>query len=289
MPGEASASKLIYEAEDLKSAELATSSFGQGFNVTMIQMAAGMSSLINGGYYYQPHVVKEIRDADGNLVKNISTEAQYSTISASTSDFITEALIQTVEDGTGHYVALEGYTLGGKTGTAEKLPRGSGEYVISFASFVQTDEPELLLYVVIDNPGIADKNSSMWAQLLSQEIWKELLPYYNLFSESDEDYISETDEAYNPYEDDSINQPWIESVEDDSDETDAEGTVWETEIDENGEVSWYYTDEQGNRIEGEGPSGETGEGTQSEESAESDGEEAAEVSEEAEEASGELP
>lgn len=133
LPGEATCEGLLYEAEDMHEAELATNSFGQGYNVTMIQQAAAVASIINGGYYYQPHMVKEIRNADGAVVETIDPVLVRQTVSAETSAQLRQMMLQVVEEGTGMFARIAGYEIAGKTGAAEKLPRGTGDYEIGRA------------------------------------------------------------------------------------------------------------------------------------------------------------
>ncbi|RZT00681.1 stage V sporulation protein D (sporulation-specific penicillin-binding protein) [Cuneatibacter caecimuris] len=185
LPGEAAG--ILYQEEKLKDAELATGSFGQGFTVTMVELASAISSAINGGYYYQPHLVKQVLDSKGAVIDNKESVPVSRVVSEETSKFIREALYQTVNQGTGGVAKIDGYKIGGKTGTAEKLPRGNGKYVISFISFAPADNPELLLYVVIDTPNVNNPNSSEKAQLVAKAIWEELLPYANIYSSEAED------------------------------------------------------------------------------------------------------
>ena len=119
LPGEASCEGLLYTKDNMQVADLATNSFGQNFNVNMIQMVAGFSSLINGGYYYKPHVVKQILNSNGGVVANYDKELIKQTITKDTSDFLRQALVNTVNGGTGKTAAVEGYDVGGKTGTAQ--------------------------------------------------------------------------------------------------------------------------------------------------------------------------
>ena len=119
----------------------------------MIQMAAAFASVINGGSYYEPHVVKQILNDQGSVVKKIEPNLVRETVSQSTSDFIRHALFMTVDDeeGTGKAGRVAGYKVGGKTGTAEKLPRSAHNYLVSFCGFAPADDPQLV-YVVIDTP-----------------------------------------------------------------------------------------------------------------------------------------
>ena len=145
LPGEASTASLIFSEEQLARTEsnLAVSSFGQGFNVTMIQLASSFCSLINGGNIYQPHVVKKIVDGSGNTVQEISPVVTKETVSQEVSDTLRDYMYTVVSEGTGAKAAVEGYAIGGKTGTAEKVPRGSGNYVVSFIGFAPVDDPGL--------------------------------------------------------------------------------------------------------------------------------------------------
>lgn len=199
LPGEASASTLNFDLDELHDVELATSSFGQGFNTTMVQMASAICATINGGYYYTPHLVKEVRDGNQMVISVPSEEPVTQVISEKTSEYIRDALLATVDEGTAGYVKIAGYELGGKTGTAEKGERGSGNYVISLASFVPGADSDVFLYVVIDQPDLEDQNSSKWAQLLSKRIWMELLPYLNIHSSIDgNDYIDPGESGDDP-------------------------------------------------------------------------------------------
>ena len=205
LPGESSCEGLLYEESQLNVSELATNSFGQGYNVTIIQQAAAIASLINGGNYYQPHVVKEIRNAGGAVVETKNPILVRQTISSETSAEMRQMMVDVVENGTGNLARIAGYRIGGKTGAGQKLPRSSGNYVISFISFLGEDNPELLLYVVIDVPKVDDQSSSAQAQYLAKEIWSDLLPYYNEYP-SDE-YLKDGEEADvstdNPFAEDS--------------------------------------------------------------------------------------
>ncbi len=118
LPGESTG--LIYSADSMGVTDLATNAFGQNFNVTMIQLASAFCSLINGGYYYQPHVVSQILNADGEVMKTVEPTVMRLTVSSSTTEFLKEALFETVESGTGSAAAIAGYSIGGKTGTAQK-------------------------------------------------------------------------------------------------------------------------------------------------------------------------
>lgn len=132
LPGEADAAGLVYSADKMGPTELATNAFGQNYNCTMIQMAAALCSVINGGSYYEPHVVRQILNEQGSVVERKDPVLVRETVSQSTSDFLKEAMFQTVENGTGGAAKVAGYQVGGKTGTAEKQPRSAKNYLVSF-------------------------------------------------------------------------------------------------------------------------------------------------------------
>lgn len=183
LPGESSASSLIYRADHYgatlyeKQTSLATNSFGQGFNCTMIQMASAFASLINGGYYYQPHVVKEIQNKNGDIIETEDKTVVCRTISESTSKKIKKYMKSTVssEKGTGRKARIDGYSIGGKTGTAEKLPRDKKNYYISFMGFTPVENPQLLIYVTIDEPNIENQDNARLAVGLEKECMKAIV------------------------------------------------------------------------------------------------------------------
>lgn len=180
-------SGLVYDEEGLNPVELATSSFGQGINVTMIQMAAAFCSLINGGNYYTPHTVRQILDENGSIIENNEPELVRKTISKTTSDLMKQYMAGVVTEGTGSRAAVDGYTIGGKTGTAEKIPRNQGNYVLSFIGFSPVENPQIMLYVAVDEPNVESQSTSGAGALLFHAIMEDLLPYMNVYQSSDED------------------------------------------------------------------------------------------------------
>lgn len=177
LPGEASTEGLLYNVENMDSSSLATNAFGQNFNVTMTQLAASFCSLINGGEYYKPHVVKQIQDENGNVTKTIEPVVLKRTISEETSEIIKDYMYGVVEEGTGSSAAVEGYAVGGKTGTAEKLPRRNGKYLVSFIGYAPQDNPQVVVYVVIDEPNAAYQANSGFATEMASNIMKDIFPY----------------------------------------------------------------------------------------------------------------
>ncbi len=186
LPGEAKTDTLIKGVEEMGSADLATYSFGQNFNVTMIQLASGFCSLINGGEYYQPHLVKKIVDDNGNTVETIEPVLLKQTISKQTSDTIKGYLYNTVTSGTAKSAKVEGYSMGGKTGTAEKYPRGNQKYLVSFIGFAPVEDPEVLVYVVINEPNVENQAQSSLATNLAKDIFTELFPYMNIYKDEED-------------------------------------------------------------------------------------------------------
>ena len=152
LPGEVSAEYLMYTEERINATELATMSFGQSFNCTSIQAITAFSALINGGNLMKPYVVSHIVDETGAVVLENKPELVRKVISQETSDIVRQFLITTVETGTGAKAKIEGYTFGGKTGTAEQGVRGSGEHTVSFIGYLPVDDPEYIVMTVIHKP-----------------------------------------------------------------------------------------------------------------------------------------
>lgn len=179
------ASGLVYQEENLNPVELATSSFGQGLTVTMIQNGAAFCSVINGGNYYEPHIVKQIVNENGGIIQNIEPTILRKTVSEETSEFMRNTLFKVVDAGTGQKVKVEGYTIGGKTGTAEKLPRGNGKYLLSFIGFAPVDNPQVVVYVTVDEPDVEDQSATGYGTILAHSIFERLLPYMNVYQDSE--------------------------------------------------------------------------------------------------------
>ena len=185
LPGEGETSGLLYTPEKMDAASLATNAFGQNFNVTMTQMAASFCSLINGGNYYEPHVVKQIQDENGNVTENKDPVLVKKTISQETSEIIKDYMLGVVEEGTGATAAVEGYAVGGKTGTAEKLPRGNGKYLVSFIGYAPQENPQVMVYVVIDEPNVEYQANSGFATQLASQIMTDIFPYLGIEKAAD--------------------------------------------------------------------------------------------------------
>ena len=185
LPGEGKTSSLIYTEDTIKPVDLATNAFGQNFNCTMIQMVSAFSSLVNGGTYYQPHLVTKITDASGNAVSTIEPKAVKQTVSESTSDQIRDYLYDVVSKGTAGTAKVDGYSMGGKTGTAQKIPRKDRKYLVSFMGFAPVENPQLVIYCVVNEPNVGDQAHSYFAQNIVREILEEVLPYMNMYPDEE--------------------------------------------------------------------------------------------------------
>lgn len=187
LPGETAG--VLIDLKNLNQTELATSSFGQSFTVNMMQMAASFASLINGGIYYEPHVVMAIKNSSGATIEKINPVVVSKTVSADTSAFIKEAMYLTVQEGTAGKAQVEGYMMGGKTGTAQKYPREDKKNLVSFLGFVETEERTVVAYVVIDEAHDPEKMSkSSTASTLAAAILEETLPYLRMYPEGEIKY-----------------------------------------------------------------------------------------------------
>ena len=175
----------------------------------MTQMVAGFSSLVNGGNYYEPHFVKQILNSNGAVVEEIEPVLVKKTISKDVSETMKKYLYATVEDGTAKYAQVEGYTVGGKTGTAQKYTkdeegktvRDDVNYLVSFIGFAPADNPEVVLYVIVDEPQVEKQSNSKYAQELAADIFADILPFLGV-------YPSEGSEPnyYNPDDYDNVEE-----------------------------------------------------------------------------------
>lgn len=180
LPGEKSTMSQIYTADNMGVTDLATNSFGQNFYVTMLQMMAGTGALVNGGNYYKPYVVQQVMDENNRVISNTEPTLVRKIVSENTVDIIREGMRGVVEYGTGKRAAVEGYDVGGKTGTAEKLPRGNGKYLVSFIGAVPISDPEILIYVIVDEANSADQGGTSFGAILAGRILEEALPYLGI-------------------------------------------------------------------------------------------------------------
>lgn len=194
LAGEARTASVVFNEQSMGPSELATASFGQGYNVTMIEMVTAFSSIINGGYYYEPHMVSKITNANGDTVKNIEPRVLKQTISSTTSEQMRQYLYAAVAEGTGKSARPAGYAIGGKTGTAEMVPRDHINYVVSFIGFAPVDNPQIAIYCVVDRPNVADQPHATYATGIVKNILTEVLPYLHI-GKTEEMTIAEQEEV----------------------------------------------------------------------------------------------
>lgn len=193
LPGEEEG---LTKSSTMSDTDLATNSFGQNVNVNMIQMAAAFSSLINGGNYYQPHIVKRIEKPSGEVVKSFDATLVKQTVTSSTSQYLKRYLKSTVDSGLAMKAGVTGYSIGGKTGTAEKNPRSALKWLISFIGFAPVDNPKFVIYVIIDEPDGTTGTSGISGDVLtlSHDLLSDLLPYMNVYKDVQADPV-DTSEA----------------------------------------------------------------------------------------------
>ncbi len=185
------ATGILFKENEMTNLELATAAFGQGINCTMIQEAAAIASIANGGSWYRPTVMSEIRDEDGTVLAKNEGVLEKKTVSAGNAEIVRSAMKEAVEEGTAQFAKVNGYSMGGKTGTAEKLPRGQGDYLVSFIGFVPYEDPQVLIYVVVDEPNLAAQDDSRFPQWIARNILKKILPYMGI--EADEELLPDSD------------------------------------------------------------------------------------------------
>ncbi|MBN2222687.1 MAG: penicillin-binding protein 2, partial [Vallitaleaceae bacterium] len=184
LSGEVSARNVMFKEEDLNVTELATSSFGQGQKITPIQLITAFSSLINGGYLFEPHLMKMVY-SDQNIIEKKESILIRQVISNEVSRITTQALAGVVNEGTGAKASIAGYEIGGKTGTAEKLPRGNNKYIVSFIGFAPVDNPQVITLVIVDEPEGIDVNSRFAAKIFV-DVMEDVMPYLHIFKSVEE-------------------------------------------------------------------------------------------------------
>ena len=177
IPGEASS--IMHKKETIGLVELATMSFGQSFQITPMQLAATVSSIINGGTRVTPHFAKEIRDDEGNLIKTFDYGKGERIISEETSAVMRELLESVVSEGGGSKGQVDGYRIGGKTATSQTLPRSAKQYISSFIGFAPADDPKVLGLVIIAKPTGVYYGGTIAAPVL-QSIFENILPYLDI-------------------------------------------------------------------------------------------------------------
>jgi stage V sporulation protein D (sporulation-specific penicillin-binding protein) len=184
LTGETSARVNVYERDELNIVELATSSFGQGFNLTPIQLINGFSALINGGYLYEPHLMKKIYTEE-QIVTSYEPKLYRQVISEDVSHLLRQILGNVVNEGTGKKASIAGYQIGGKTGTAETSARDDSSYIVSFIGFAPVENPQVITLVVVEEP-VGIKVNSRFAAKIFVDVMEDVMPYLNIFKEETE-------------------------------------------------------------------------------------------------------
>ena len=172
--GEAGA--IIHKKENVGEVELATMSFGQSFQITPMQMLRAAAAIVNGGSLVTPHFAVKTCSSDGTTYSEFAYEASKDAISSTTSDTMRDILRQVVEEGGGKNAYIEGFSIGGKTATSQKLPRGSGKYISSFIGFSDTDNPSVIAMCLIDEPQGVYYGGTIAAPVI-KELYENILPY----------------------------------------------------------------------------------------------------------------
>lgn len=177
LPGEAGT--IMHKKEEIGLVELATMSFGQSFQITPIQMATTVSSLVNGGIRVTPHLAVEVMDSEGNQVEKFAYKTESGIVSEQTSETMRMLLKSVVEEGSGKNGYIEGYSIGGKTATSQTLPRSANKYISSFIGFAPAEDPQVLGMVVIRNPQGVYYGGTIAAPVL-RSIYDNVLPYLGI-------------------------------------------------------------------------------------------------------------
>ena len=177
LPGEAGT--IMHKKEDIGIVELATMTFGQSFQITPIQMATTVSSLVNGGNRVTPHLGMEVIDANGETIEEFEYESRSGIVSEETSETMRMLLKSVVEEGSGKNGYIEGYSIGGKTATSQTLPRSANKYIASFIGFAPAEDPQILGMVVIHDPQGVYYGGTIAAPVL-REIYDNVLPYLGI-------------------------------------------------------------------------------------------------------------
>lgn len=180
---------ILFKEEQMKDLELATTAFGQGISVTPIQQVKAVSAAINGGNLYTPYIVKGVEDSSTHeMIYENKKHLEKKVISKETSKLLRYALETVVAQGTGHNAYLEGYKIGGKTGTAQKVDKGAymqGNYILSFIGFLPADDPKLVLYVAIDHPHNVTQYGGTVAAPIAKNIFKSAVSILKIKKSSD--------------------------------------------------------------------------------------------------------
>ncbi|MCI7107565.1 MAG: peptidoglycan glycosyltransferase [Agathobacter sp.] len=177
LPGEAAT--IMHKRENIGLVELATISFGQSFQITPIQLATTVSSIINGGTRITPHFGVQVEDTDGTVTESFTYDTREGVCSEETSETMRYLLEKVVSEGGGNKAYIEGYEIGGKTATSQTLPRSANRYISSFLGFAPADDPQVLVLVIIRNPSGVYYGGTIAAPV-AKEIFENILPYLEL-------------------------------------------------------------------------------------------------------------
>ena len=177
LPGEAGT--IMHKMENMGNVELATVAFGQSFQITPVQLATTVSSLINGGNRITPHFGVAVQSADGTQVKELEYPVESGIISSETSETVRKILETVVSEGSGKNAAIEGYSIGGKTATSQTLPRSANRYISSFLGFAPAEEPKVLALCIIHDPQGIYYGGTIAAPVV-RSIFDNVLPYLGI-------------------------------------------------------------------------------------------------------------
>ena len=177
LPGEAGT--IMHKKEDIGTVELATISFGQSFQITPVQLAATVSSIINGGTRITPHLGVAVLADDGSVIEEFQYEEKDGIVSEETSETMRMLLESVVSEGSGRNAYIEGYSIGGKTATSQTLPRSANRYISSFLGFAPAEDPQILGLVVIHDPQGIYYGGTIAAPVL-RDIYDNVLPYLGI-------------------------------------------------------------------------------------------------------------
>lgn len=169
----------MHDKKNVGPVELATISFGQSFQVTPIQLATTVSSLINGGNRITPHFGVSVKDDQGNLIETLQYDVKEGIVSESTSETLRSVLEKVVSEGSGKRAYIEGFSIGGKTATSQTLPRSANKYISSFLGFAPAEDPQVLALLIINNPQGIYYGGTIAAPVV-KEIFSNILPYLGI-------------------------------------------------------------------------------------------------------------
>ena len=170
---------ILHKEDQMGPVELATASFGQGFNMTPLQLISSFSATINGGKLMRPYVLSQVIDENDNIIEENKPFIRRKVISREVSDVVRLQAESTVTSGTGKGAAIAGYRIGGKTGTAQKLPRQANEYIFSFVGYAPVDHPEIVVLVLFDETEVYGEGVGLAAKVFN-EMMAKILPYLGI-------------------------------------------------------------------------------------------------------------